>query len=40
MKTEQLIEIVGLQFLPIFMGLITFWLFILDHNVTIKENGT
>ena len=38
MKMQQIAQIAGLQLLPIFIGLITFWLFHLDHNITIKEN--
>jgi riboflavin transporter FmnP len=37
MKMQQIAQIAGLQLLPIFIGLITFWLFHLDHNIVIKE---
>tara|TARA_R100000656_G_C3945829_1_gene127526 strand:+ start:536 stop:1012 length:477 start_codon:yes stop_codon:yes gene_type:complete len=36
-KVEHITEIAALQFLPFFVGMLTYWLFLIDHSIHIKE---
>ena len=37
MKWEHITGIAALQILPLFVGLLTFWLFCIDHKIDFKE---
>lgn len=38
MKAQAITQIAAMQFMPLFLGLFTYWFFCMDHKVGIKED--